>query len=200
MSTGFPPGLRAWRYRYESEVVTRDFVRFLKRQPQSRVVLQTCAEAFSVADAVLDSGHEVRVAGWLGAARMFGSRHRAQRAALAPHSAWGWPCRDCGLQAGPAPSALTRKMPLLHARLRECQLPWRLRSRRCRVQSPGPGRCAHRPHCGGRMLSGLAGHGYGGVHRVLSSRVHLPRWRDLHRAREGLFDGRRQRLATRELR
>lgn len=46
---------------HEGKVVTRDLARFLKRQPESRVVVETCAEAFSVADAVLGLGHEVRV-------------------------------------------------------------------------------------------------------------------------------------------
>ena len=45
----------------EGKVATRDLGRFIKRQPQSRVVLETCAEAFSVADAALALGHEVRV-------------------------------------------------------------------------------------------------------------------------------------------
>lgn len=34
---------------------------FLRGQPPSRVILETCAEAFSVADVVLRCGHEVRV-------------------------------------------------------------------------------------------------------------------------------------------
>src|SRR5687767_5134362 len=33
----------------------------LKRYPPSRVVLETCAEAFSVADAATAAGHEVRI-------------------------------------------------------------------------------------------------------------------------------------------
>ena len=33
----------------------------LRRRPKSRVVLETCAEAFAVADAALELGHEVRV-------------------------------------------------------------------------------------------------------------------------------------------
>jgi len=45
----------------EGKVVTRDLGRLLKRQPQSRVVLETCSEAFSVADAALELEHEVRV-------------------------------------------------------------------------------------------------------------------------------------------
>ncbi len=46
---------------HEGKVATRDLGRFLKRQSQSRVILETCAEAFSVADAALALGHEVRV-------------------------------------------------------------------------------------------------------------------------------------------
>ena len=46
---------------HEGKVATRDPGRFIKRQTQSRVVLETCAEAFSVADVVLALGHEVRV-------------------------------------------------------------------------------------------------------------------------------------------
>jgi transposase len=34
---------------------------FLKQRPQSRVVMETCAEAFSIADEALTQGHEVRV-------------------------------------------------------------------------------------------------------------------------------------------
>ena len=40
---------------------TRGLGPVLKREPESRVILETCAEAFSVADAVLGLGHEVRV-------------------------------------------------------------------------------------------------------------------------------------------
>jgi transposase len=46
---------------YEGKAATRDLGRFLKRQPESRVILETCTEAFSVADAALSLGHEVRV-------------------------------------------------------------------------------------------------------------------------------------------
>jgi transposase len=45
----------------EGKVVTRDLRRVLQRQPQSRVILETCAEAFGTADAALGLGHEVRV-------------------------------------------------------------------------------------------------------------------------------------------
>lgn len=40
---------------------TRTLGRWLKERPRSRVVLETCAEAFPVADAALALGHEVRV-------------------------------------------------------------------------------------------------------------------------------------------
>ena len=45
----------------EQKVVTRTLGVFLGRQPHSRVVLETCAEAFRVADQALGCGHEVRV-------------------------------------------------------------------------------------------------------------------------------------------
>jgi transposase len=45
----------------EQKVATRTLGGFLKAQPQSRVVLETCAEAFRIADLAHDSGHEVRV-------------------------------------------------------------------------------------------------------------------------------------------
>jgi transposase len=34
---------------------------YLATRPQSRVVVETCSEAFGIADAALDIGHEVRV-------------------------------------------------------------------------------------------------------------------------------------------
>lgn len=40
---------------------TRELPKFLKTRPKSRVVVETCAEAFLVADASLALGHEVRV-------------------------------------------------------------------------------------------------------------------------------------------
>ena len=46
---------------HEGKVATRDLARVLKRQPKSRVILETCTEAFSVADAALSLDHEVRV-------------------------------------------------------------------------------------------------------------------------------------------
>lgn len=45
----------------ETKVTTRKLASFLKQQPSSRVVLETCAEAFRVADLALERGHEVRV-------------------------------------------------------------------------------------------------------------------------------------------
>ena len=45
----------------EHKVATRYLGNFLKRQPPSRVVLETCAEAFGVADLALGLEHEVRV-------------------------------------------------------------------------------------------------------------------------------------------
>jgi transposase len=45
----------------ERRCATRHLGRFLRRQPTSRVVVETCAEAFHVADAALEAEHEVRV-------------------------------------------------------------------------------------------------------------------------------------------
>lgn len=45
----------------EQRVRTAKLPEFFKRCARSRVVLETCAEAFSVADAALKEGHEVRV-------------------------------------------------------------------------------------------------------------------------------------------
>jgi len=45
----------------EQKVATRTLGNFFKRQPHSRVVLETCAEAFRVADLALSYEHEVRV-------------------------------------------------------------------------------------------------------------------------------------------
>lgn len=45
----------------ERRVATRHLRTFLKRQPASRVILETCAEAFAVADFALSLEHEVRV-------------------------------------------------------------------------------------------------------------------------------------------
>jgi len=45
----------------EHRCATAHLGRFLRRQPVSRVVLETCSEAFHVADAALEAEHEVRV-------------------------------------------------------------------------------------------------------------------------------------------
>jgi transposase len=45
----------------ERKVLTRQLGTFLRRQPASRVVLETCAEAFGVADLATSCQHEVRV-------------------------------------------------------------------------------------------------------------------------------------------
>src|SRR5690606_16596790 len=45
----------------ESSVETARLGPYLKRQPTSRVILETCSEPFHVADLALDHGHEVRV-------------------------------------------------------------------------------------------------------------------------------------------
>jgi hypothetical protein len=43
----------------EMKLASASIEQFLRRQPPSRVVLETCAEAFRVADVVLDCKHEV---------------------------------------------------------------------------------------------------------------------------------------------
>jgi len=45
----------------ESRVLTGDLERFLKAQPASRVVMETCSESFMVAGWARDHGHEVRI-------------------------------------------------------------------------------------------------------------------------------------------
>jgi transposase len=45
----------------ERRVLTRTLFALLKKRPMSRVVMETCAEAFKVADAAIALGHEVRV-------------------------------------------------------------------------------------------------------------------------------------------
>ena len=45
----------------EGSVATRKLGELLKKRGRSRVVLETCSEAFAVADAALLAGHEVRV-------------------------------------------------------------------------------------------------------------------------------------------
>jgi transposase len=45
----------------EKRCLTRDLGTYLAKRPASRVILETCAEAFHVADRALELGHEVRV-------------------------------------------------------------------------------------------------------------------------------------------
>ena len=45
----------------ERKVETLRLGAMLEREPASRVVLETCAEAFRIADLAMASGHEVRV-------------------------------------------------------------------------------------------------------------------------------------------
>lgn len=45
----------------ETRCLTRHLGSYLERRPPSRVVLETCAESFAVADDALNLGHEVRV-------------------------------------------------------------------------------------------------------------------------------------------
>jgi transposase len=45
----------------ERKVATRSLKSYLGKQPHSRVIVETCAEAFRVADIALELGHEVRV-------------------------------------------------------------------------------------------------------------------------------------------
>src|SRR5688572_12083455 len=45
----------------ERSVSTEMLGRWLSKRPRSRVVVETCAEGFAVADAALEAGHEVRV-------------------------------------------------------------------------------------------------------------------------------------------
>src|SRR5258707_2974124 len=40
---------------------TKELAEYLQARPLSRVIVETCAEAFSVADAALRAGHEARV-------------------------------------------------------------------------------------------------------------------------------------------
>ena len=46
---------------HESRPETLALKEFLQGRPKSRVIVETCAEAFGVADAALALGHEVRV-------------------------------------------------------------------------------------------------------------------------------------------
>lgn len=45
----------------EHQCSTAKLGRYLERRPNSRVILETCAEAFQIADLALEHGHEVRV-------------------------------------------------------------------------------------------------------------------------------------------
>lgn len=45
----------------EKRVRTRDLPKYLGGRPRSRVIVETCAESFHVADAAIGLGHEVRV-------------------------------------------------------------------------------------------------------------------------------------------
>lgn len=45
----------------ERRCTTRSLSTFLRRRPKSRVIVETCSEAFSIADKALELGHEVRV-------------------------------------------------------------------------------------------------------------------------------------------
>jgi transposase len=45
----------------ERKVATSSLKSYLRKQPQSRVVVETCAEAFRIADMAMELGHEVRV-------------------------------------------------------------------------------------------------------------------------------------------
>ena len=49
------------RILHEGKIATPGIEGYLKHQPPSRVVLETCAEAFGIADNVLSLEHEVRV-------------------------------------------------------------------------------------------------------------------------------------------
>src|SRR5256885_1011571 len=46
---------------YEGQYATQSLADFLRQLPPSRVILETAAEAFRVADAAKEAGHEVRV-------------------------------------------------------------------------------------------------------------------------------------------
>ena len=45
----------------EKKVLTRQLPELVKAWPQSRIILETCSEAFQIADAAQAHGHEVRV-------------------------------------------------------------------------------------------------------------------------------------------
>jgi len=46
---------------FEHKVSTHSLPRFFKRQPRSRVIMETCSEAFTLAEDAAASGHDVRV-------------------------------------------------------------------------------------------------------------------------------------------
>lgn len=46
---------------HETRVRTQDIAKYLERRPPSRVIVETCAESFLVADTALALGHQVRV-------------------------------------------------------------------------------------------------------------------------------------------
>ena len=46
---------------HESREDTLELGNFLRGRPKSRVIVETCAEAFAIADAARNAGHEVRV-------------------------------------------------------------------------------------------------------------------------------------------
>ena len=46
---------------HESKIATLRLPQFLRRQAPSRVILESCAEAFRIADAATECQHEVRV-------------------------------------------------------------------------------------------------------------------------------------------
>jgi transposase len=52
-----PEGAIRWEGRWETPRIAE----YVRELPHSRIVLETCAEAFAVADAIAAAGHEVRV-------------------------------------------------------------------------------------------------------------------------------------------
>jgi hypothetical protein len=69
----------------ERRCPTASLKKYLSGRPQSRVVLETCAEAFAVADAARVLGHEVRVVlATLVRALGVGSRGLAERQLQTP--------------------------------------------------------------------------------------------------------------------
>jgi len=45
----------------ERKLATAGIGAYLKQRPRSRVILETCAEAFKIADAAIEADHDVRV-------------------------------------------------------------------------------------------------------------------------------------------